>query len=107
MNDVLLGGGTDRADDPVIRPCAHVRIRNLAGTVVLAVGEDVVELSEVAETIWRAMAPGRLVSDVTRVVADAHDASVPEVADDVLEFLTDLRTRGFVTFGPLSAGGAG
>jgi hypothetical protein len=104
MKEVLPAGRADHTD-PVVRPCAHVRIRNLAGTIVLAVGEDVVELSEVAETIWRAMAPGRRLGDVIAVVAAAHAASATEVQEDVRDFLTDLRDRGFVAFGPLSAGG--
>jgi hypothetical protein len=104
MSDRLLAHGADHVDDPIVRPCPHVRIRNLAGTVVLAVGEDVVELSGVAESVWRAMAPGRRLGEVVAVVAAAHDAPASAVAEDVVDFLSDLRARGFVAFGHLSAG---
>lgn len=104
MNDVLLGDD-DRMDDLVVRPCVHVRIRNLSGTIVLAVGEDVVELSDFAELIWRSMAPGRPVGEIVTRLATAYQAPEQEVRTDVVEFLTDLRTRGFVAFGSLVAEG--
>ena len=107
MTDVLLGDDVDRVDDLVVRACAHVRIRNLSGTIVLAVGADAVQLSDIAEFIWRAMAPGRRVHEIVTMVAAAHGAAEPEVRDDVVDFLTDLHARGFVAFGPLYGGGAG
>lgn len=106
MTDIPLGDGTDRVDSSFVRPCAHVRIRNLSGTIVLAVGDDAVELSETAELIWRALTPGRRVGEVVNSVAGAYTAPAAAVQDDVVDFLADLHARGFIAFGRLSAEGA-
>jgi hypothetical protein len=84
------------AEDLVARPLAHVRIRNVSGTIILAVGDDTVELSDIAELIWRAMAPGRTVRDIARTVAAAYGTPEAAVLDDVRDFLADLHGRGFV-----------
>lgn len=86
----------------VPRPHVHVRVRNLSGTIVVAVAGDTVELSESAELIWRALAPGRTVREVARIVAERYDEPEEAVLPDVIDWLRDLHDRGFVA---LSASG--
>jgi hypothetical protein len=105
MTDDTIEADAVAMDDLVVRPLAHVRIRNLSGTIILAVGDDVVELSDIAESIWRAMAPGRTVRDIVRTIAAAYDEPETVVRDDVHEFLADLNARGFVGLGTRIAGG--
>ncbi|HEY3016464.1 MAG TPA: PqqD family protein [Nocardioides sp.] len=104
IDPTIEGSHFAEASDLVVRPLAHVRIRNLSGTIVLAVGDDVVELSDIAESIWRGMAPGRTIREIVETVAAAYDVTETLVHDDVLEFLADLNKRGFVGFGPQITG---
>jgi hypothetical protein len=90
MIDDSIEGGSAAMDDLVVRPLAHVRIRNLSGTIIIAVGDDAAELSDIAESIWRAMAPDRTVGDIVRTIAAAYDEPEAVVRDDVHEFLADL-----------------
>ncbi|MBV1849991.1 PqqD family protein [Catellatospora tritici] len=85
-----------RLDDLVALPQPHVRIRNLSGTIVLGVGDDMIELPEVSEAIWRAMAPDRSVLGVAQALAQMYDEPETEVLEDVRDFLGDLHDRGFV-----------
>lgn len=91
----------------VARPHVHVRIRNLSGTVVVAVDETTRELADTAEDIWRAMAPGRTVRQVAGVVAELYDESVETVLPDVIEWVGDMYEAGFFALrkpeGPLGA----
>jgi hypothetical protein len=103
MMDDTVEGRSAVIEDLVARPLAHVRIRNQSGTIIVAVRDDTVELSDIAEIIWRAMAPDRTVRDVARVVAAVYDTAEGDVLDDVRDFLADLHERGFVGLGPRGA----
>ena len=91
----------------VVRPHVHVRIRNLSGTIVVAVDEATRELADTAEDIWRATAPGRTVRQVAAVVADLYGESVETVLPDVTEWVVDMYEAGFLTLrkpeGPVGA----
>lgn len=95
-NETDTGAAASTMDDLVPRPYPYVRIRNLSGVIVLGLGDDTVELSEIAEVIWRAMAPGVNVLGVARVVAEQFGEDEAVVIDDVREFLAELSERGFI-----------
>lgn len=91
----------------VARPYVHVRIRNLSGTIVIAVDETTAELVDTAEDIWRALAPGRTVRQVAGVVADLYGEEVETVLPDVIEWVGDMYEAGFLALqkpeGPVGA----
>ena len=88
-------------------PRVHVRIRNMSGTILVAVDEAAVELADTAEDIWRAMAPGRTVRQVAGVVAELYGEPVDTVLPDVIEWIGDMYEAGFLALrtpgGPLGA----
>ncbi|MBJ7901752.1 PqqD family protein [Streptomyces sp. DSM 110735] len=88
----------------VPRRALGVRVRRVAGDLVIGIDADALELTDVAKLIYESADGLNRVADIVGIVAAAYDADPAEVSADVSEFLDDLVGRGVVEWvveGPL------
>ncbi|SDG83625.1 Coenzyme PQQ synthesis protein D (PqqD) [Lentzea fradiae] len=80
----------------VPRRALGVRVRLVAGNLVLGVDAEGMELADVAKLIYESADGRNSVSDIAGIVAAEYGAEPEEVGEDVTEFLDELAASGVV-----------
>ncbi|MFJ6384880.1 PqqD family protein [Kitasatospora sp. NPDC092039] len=81
---------------PSYRP--DVRVRNLRGKFLVAVGKDAFELSETAGFIWKQIDGRNSIADIGRLLAAEYGIDAETATADTKEILEYLATTGSVVF---------
>lgn len=97
--------GDSRKFEPVTHhdvPCRllDVRTRSVGGRQYIARGPDVYELVGVAAVIWRLCNGRRSIEVIASAISDEYEVSHEGARGDVLEFVHELKARGFVEVVP-------
>ena len=80
----------------VPRRTLGVRVRRVAGTLVVGLEAEALELDDVAQLIYESADGRNRVADIVDIVAASYAAEPAEVSADVREFLDELTDRGVV-----------
>jgi hypothetical protein len=82
--------------DTVVQRALEVRARRVGDRHLVARGPEIVELNEVATTIWRLADGTRSVADIGRAVTQEYEIGAEQAIADVTEFLDEMVAAGFV-----------
>lgn len=69
-----------------------VRVRNLGGTLLVALAEDAFELSDSSAFLWRAIDGARTVSQIAESLATEYGIDGAEALADTVDALNQLYT---------------
>jgi hypothetical protein len=91
----------DTSSVPQVRP--DTRVRRFRGVLLVAAGEDTLELTDSAAFLFQAVDGMRSVADIGAMLGEEYDIPLAEAVEDTAEFLADLADGGVIE---LIAGGA-
>jgi hypothetical protein len=80
----------------VPRRALGIKVRRVAGDLVLGIDADGMQLADVAKLIYESADGRNSVTDIAGIVAAEYGAEPAEVSGDVSEFLDELAARGVV-----------
>jgi Coenzyme PQQ synthesis protein D (PqqD) len=84
----------------VVKRALDARVRQVGDRQLIARGQQVLELNELAAVIWRLADGSRSAADIGQAVAEEYEVPPDEALADVLEFLTELADARFLTVRP-------
>ena len=85
------------APESLVKRALDARVRRVGGTQMVARGQEVMELNEVAAIIWKLADGSRSVADISAAVVAEYEVSPEEALTDVSDFVTDMVSAGFLT----------
>lgn len=80
----------------VVKRAYDVRNRQIGNKQLIARGEDVRELNDVAAVIWRLSDGVRSVGQIGDSIATEYEVSSEEALIDVIQFLTEMSDAHFM-----------
>jgi hypothetical protein len=82
--------------DSVVKRAYDVRTRRIGNKQLIARGEDLKELNDVAAVIWRLSDGVRSVRVISEGISAEYDVSPEEALNDVIEFFTEMTGAQFM-----------
>jgi hypothetical protein len=76
--------------DEVVRPVLDARARRIGEKQLVARGQVVKELNEVAADVWRLADGTRSARQISAAIVIDYDVNAEEALADVVEFLTEM-----------------
>lgn len=83
--------------DALAKRALDARVRRVAGTQMVARGQDVLELNEVAAVVWNLADGSRSLVEISTHVMTEYEVSEEEALADVTEFVTEMVNAGFMS----------
>ena len=87
----------DSSSVPQVR--LDARVRRFRGALLVAVGEETVELADSAAFLFRAVDGVRTVADIGALLAEEYDVPAAEAVEDTAEFVAELVDSGILELG--------
>ncbi|MFD2474342.1 PqqD family protein [Amycolatopsis silviterrae] len=84
----------------VPRLSLDAKVRRFRGALLVAVGEETLELTDSAAFLFRAVDGARSVADIGTLLAQEYDVPADEAAEDAAGFLGELVDNGVLELGP-------
>jgi hypothetical protein len=82
--------------DTVVKRALDARVRRIGDKQLVARGQAVMELNEVAAVVWRLADGDRTVRQISDEVVAEYDVSPDEALADVVAFLTEMTGADFM-----------
>ena len=82
--------------DAVVKRALDARARRIGDNQLVARGQEVKELNEVAAVVWRLADGTRSARQISEEVAGEYEVSPEEALADVLEFVTEMVQADFM-----------
>ncbi len=83
--------------DHIVKRAIDVRARKVSDRHLVARGDDVRELNEVAAIVWKLADGTRSVAQISQRITEEYEVSGDEALADVTELVADLADGGFVS----------
>jgi hypothetical protein len=84
------------APDSVVSRALDARVRRVGDKQLVARGQQILELSDVASVVWRLADGKRSAQEISAGVVAEYEVSPEEALADVVEFLTEMVDASFM-----------